>query len=193
MGNSVKTDELDQWNDYRIYTPARLIELTGDIDEDSASEFIKNIRLLDHVTDNDITILLSTSGGDVHYGMQIFDAIKECNSKVIIHAVGPCWSMGSVILQAGDVRKISANATVMVHLGTSEYPENHVMTQKQWILEHERIELATQKILLKRIKTKKPRFTKKQLHDMLVFDTILTAERTLEFGLADVIAQHKEF
>ena len=191
--SKVKTDELDQWHDYSIYTPARLIELAGDIDEDSASEFIKNIRLLDHVTDQDITILLSTGGGCVTSGMQIFDAIKECNSKVIIHAVGPCWSMGSVILQAGDVRRISANATVMLHLGTSEYPENHVMIQKRWIDEHERIEAVTQKILLKKIKTKKPRFTKKQLHDMLVFDTILTADKTLEFGLADEIAQHKEF
>lgn len=190
---NIKTDELDQWHDYGVYTPARLIDCMGSIDEEKAKEVIKNIRLLDFVSDKDITILLATEGGDVHWGMEIFDAIKECNSKVTIHAVGPCWSMGSVILQAGDFRLISPSATVMIHLGTSAYPENHVLTQKQWIEEHDRIEKETQEILYKKMKEKDLKFTKAKLQKLLTFDTIYTAEDTIKVGLADKIEDHKSF
>ena len=88
MATRVKTDELDQFHQYNVYTPARLIYLTGEINEDTATEFIKNIRLMDHVTDKDITVLINSEGGDIHNGMAIYDAIRECNSKVITHAVG---------------------------------------------------------------------------------------------------------
>ena len=95
--SKVKTDELDQFHQFNVYTSARLIYLKGAIDDESAAEFIKNIRLMDHVTDKDITVLINSEGGDVHQGMAIYDAIKECNSKVITHAVGPCYSMASII------------------------------------------------------------------------------------------------
>jgi ATP-dependent protease ClpP protease subunit len=65
MHKNIKTDELSQWHDYNVYTPARLINLEGSIDSDSASEFIKNIRLLDHVTDKDIIVLINSEGGSV--------------------------------------------------------------------------------------------------------------------------------
>jgi len=190
---TVKTDELDQWHEYGVYTPGRLISLLGDIDEDMAREFIKNIRLLDFVNDKDIHVLLATEGGDVHWGMQIFDAIKECNSKVTIHAVGPCWSMGAIILQAADHRRISSSATVMIHIGTAEYPKDHVLNINQWVAEHKRVDTEGNDILYKKMKEKNPKFTKVQLNKLLVFDTIYTADKAVEMGLANEVAEHKEF
>ena len=40
---------------------------------------------------------------------------------------------------------------------------------------------------LKRIKEKKPRFTRKQLQSMLTFDTILNPKQAIELGLADKV------
>ena len=193
MANSVKTDELDQWHEYDIYTPARLINLSGDINKKNASQFIKNIRLLDYVTDKDITVLISTSGGSVVHGMEIFDAIKECNSKVITHAVGPCWSMGSIILQAGDERIISTNASIMIHIGSEGYDDDHPENIKRWMKENERLDKITNEVLFKKIKEKKPRFKMERLQNMLMFDTIFTADKALEYGLVDRIAAHKSF
>jgi len=189
----IKTDEFGQFHEYGIYTPARIIECMGDIDEEKATEFVKNIRLLDHANDKDIIVMIATEGGDVHWGMAMFDAIKECNSKVTTHAVGPCWSMGSVILQAGDVRKISANATVMIHTGTDSYSEGHPKLNKKWMKENDRVEEVTVDILHKKIKEKKPRFSRQKLRDILVFDTIFTADECVTMGLADMIEDHKEF
>lgn len=190
---NIKTDELGQWHEYNVYTPARLINLNGSIDIDSSSEFIKNIRLLDHVSDKDITVLINSDGGDVTQGMAIFDAIKECNSKVITHVVGPTSSMASIIFQAGDERIISSSATLMIHMGNEEYDSDHKLNIKRWIKENDRIGQVADDILYKKITEKKPRFTKAKFNQLLTFDTIYTANQAIEIGLADRIAEHKSF
>ena len=193
MSSTIKTDELDQWHEHGVYKAARLIDCMGDIDEEKATQVIKNIRLLDFINQRDITILLSTSGGDVHWGMEIVDAIKECGSKVIIHAVGPCWSMGAIIFQAGDYRKISKNATVMIHVGSQEYPEDHTLNIERWIAENKRVGGVADNMLFQKLKKKNVRLTKKQFDKLLQFDTIYTAEDVIENGLADEIVSHREF
>lgn len=191
--NRVKTDELDQWHEYDVYTPGRIIALMDEINEESAKKFIKNIRLLDFVSDKDIVVLLATEGGDESWGLQIFDAIKECHSKVIVHSVGPCWSMGGIILQAADVRKISASATVMLHMGSRSYPDDHPLNLDKWIEENARIDEQIEDILLKRMRQKHPKLTRKQLRNMTIFDKIYTAEQAVEAGLVDKIEEHKSF
>lgn len=192
MSTKVKTDELDQWHEYNVYTPARLISLDGDIDLESATEFIKNIRLMDHVTDKDIVVLINSEGGSVGQGMAIYDAIKECDSKVITHAVGPCYSMAAIIFQAGDERIMSDNATLMIHVGEEGYETDHPVNIERWTKENKRLGDKADNILYQKIKNKKPRFKKEKFNELLVFDTIYTSQQALEMGLADRIKEHKE-
>lgn len=189
----INNDEISRWHDNGIYAPGRLIDCMDDIDEEKAKEVIKNIRLLDFVSDDDITILLATEGGDVSWGLEIVDAIKECNSKVTIHIVGPCFSMGAIIAQAADYRKISKNATMMIHTGKDSYPEDHPLNNERWIKENKRIGSIADDILFKKIKKKKPRFKKEAFNKLLVFDTIYTAIEVIDMGLADIIVEHKGF
>ena len=188
----VLTDELDQWHEYGVYTPARLIDLSGEISEESAVKFIKNIRLLDHVSDKSIKVLINTEGGDVHQGLAIIDAIRECQSEVITHAVGPCWSMGAAILQAGDKRLISQNATIMIHEGERELDKNNKANINAWNKEFDRVDDIYIDILHKKIKEKKPRYKRSNLENLLKYDKIFTAEKAIEFGLANEIAEHRE-
>lgn len=188
---NIKTNELDQLHHFGVYTPARLITLFGEINEESAGQFLRNIRLLDHLSSKEIKILINTDGGDVHQGLAIIDAIKECQSRVVTHAVGPTLSMGAAILQSGDFRLISANAIVMIHKGQMAI-DDHTINSKRWIDEYERIGEIYEDILLEKIKTKIPSFTKKRLEKLTTFDTILSAEEVVEHGLADEIVEHKE-
>ena len=169
------------------------IILSGEIKEEIAVQFIKNIRLLDYVNNNDITVLINTPGGCIHQGLAIIDAIRECKSKVITHAVGPCWSMGACILQAGDERLISANATIMIHAGQIILPEDHVVNVDRWHREYKRINKVYDEIIFKKIKEKRPRFTEKKLTDIMKFDTIYTAEQAIAMGLADKVEEHRSF
>lgn len=189
----IQPDELQQFHDFGVYTPARIISLDTEIDEDSAAQFIKNIRLMDHLTEKEITVLINTPGGSVHQGLAIYDAIKECRSEVITHAVGPCWSMGAIILQAGDQRIISQNATVMIHEGSTGFDEDHVKNIERWYKEDQRIGKVCDQILFEKMKEKNPKFTMKKLQQMNIFDTILTAEEAVKYGLAQKIAEHKGY
>lgn len=185
-------DELQNFHEHGVYTPARIIELFGEIDEEKANQFVKNIRILDFTNNNDIIVLINTPGGDAHQGLAIYDAIKECQSKVTTHAVGPCWSMGAAILQAGDRRVISKNSTVMIHTGESNL-EDHNENFERWWKEYKRIGEIYENILYCKIKEKKKRFTREKLKTMLTFDSILTADKIIEYNLAEEIAEHREF
>lgn len=186
----IKTDELDQFHSADVYKSARIICLFGEIDEATTNTFIKNIRLLDHISDKDITVLMNTIGGDVHLGLAIYDAIRECQSNVIIHCVANCWSAGAIILQAGDVRKISKNATVMLHVGNSDISD-HSENFKRWAKEHERLGQVFEDILYEKMREKKSDFRKSQLKKMLMFDTILVADQAVVLGLVDEVVEHK--
>ena len=186
-------DHLIAFHEYGVYVPNRIIDLSGEIDELEASKFIRNIRILDHTSEKDITVLINTPGGDVHHGLAIVDAIKECRSKVITHAVGPCWSMGACILVSGDERKISRNATVMIHAGEMGIDPDHPRNVDRWIKEFTRVGDIYDTLILQAIQKKKPRFQKKKLKDIMVFDTIYQADQVIGMGLADIIEEYKEF
>lgn len=191
--NRIKTDALDQYFEHGVYTPGRLLDLSGEIDEEKATKFIKGIRLLDHVGDEDIRVLINSPGGEVHQGLAIVDSIKECQSRVITHAVGAAWSMAGIILQAGDERIVSDNATLMIHIGSEGYDEDHPLNVERWQKEYKRIEKINEDILFEAIKKKHPRFTRKKLKELLIFDTIYTAKQSIDMGLADKIEEHKTY
>lgn len=186
----LKTDELDQFHQFNVYTPARIINLSGEITEELAAEFIKNIKLLDHASDKEIAVLINTEGGDVHQGLAIYDAIKECRSQVITQSVGPTWSMGAVILQAGDKRVVSKNSTIMLHVGKVTLPDEHPEIVAAWAKEFDRVSEVCDKIICDKIKEKHPKFSKRKLKELTIFDRIYTAEETVEMGLADELADY---
>ena len=189
--SNVKTSELDQWHEFGVYTPARLIDLSGEIHQEKATEFIKNIRLLDYVSDKEIRVLINSEGGDVRAGMDIVDAIKECQSKVITHVVGVAESMAAIITQAGDERLISYSGSIMIHVGQEGYDLNHPRNLEAWMKESRRLGKLADGLLFKQIKKKKPRFTKKAFDELITFDTIYTSKEAVDMGLVDRIVEHK--
>ena len=88
---------------------------------------------------------------------------------------------------------VSASATVMIHIGNQGYPEDHALNIERWIAESKRIGDIADNILFRKIKMKKPRFRKQKFDELLIFDTIYTANQAIEMGLADKIAEHKSF
>ncbi len=65
-----------------------------------------------------LIVLLSTNGGDVDAGLTIYDTIKgvrEQGRQVYTVAIGHCFSMGVVVLQAGSLRLITPNTYLMIH------------------------------------------------------------------------------
>lgn len=155
------------------------------------AKFIKALIILDNLAktgDNPINIILNHIGGSVSDGMAIYDAIKAAVNPVFIKVMGSAESMGAIILQAADERAMSPHSVLMIHHGQTG-GEGHKKTVESLIDFGKEYDKKLDKILLTRIKQKKPKFTKKQLDDMLNFDRYFTAEQALEYGLIDVIEE----
>ncbi len=107
----------------------RVIYLMGDIDDEMARHFIIVLNFLDNIANEPIRILLNSDGGSEAAGYAIFDAIKLAKNPVLIDGIGMVASMAAVIIQAGDVRRLSNNAVFMIHHGSMSMPD-HVEQDK---------------------------------------------------------------
>ncbi len=151
-----------------------------------AERMIKNLTILEGMNSEPITILMNNIGGDEYHGFAIYDAIRACKSPVTIVAMGHAMSMGSIILQAADERVMAPTASQMIHYGTWGI-HDHAKTTQQWAKEGQRIDKWMEQMYLTKIREKHPDFKLKALEKMLNFDTFLTAQESIDLGLADKI------
>ena len=192
----INRDDVDKLYDYDLYIPSRTIymgSVQSDINEGEsgveaimAERVVKALHLLDQKNEP-ITIIMNNPGGDWYHGMAIYDAIKACQSTVTIKVYGMAMSMGGIILQAADKRIMAPNAKFMMHYGYMGMPSNHTKIFKKWSEETEKVDKDMEQIFLDKIHDVKPNFTLKELQDLLNFDTIYTAQETIDMGLADEI------
>lgn len=194
-------DDIDKLMEYNIYLPTRTIYMGSESTDDSsesgtdykmAERMIKCLHILDNSApagDNPITIIMNNPGGDEYHGMAIYDAIKSCKNHITIIAMGHAMSMGSIILQAADKRIMSPNSKFMIHYGTPIHvdSESHPKVNDNWIEEDKKFRVWMEDLYLGKILEKHPKFNKKKLIEMLNFDTILSAQETIDLGLADEI------
>lgn len=80
----------------------------------TASDFIDQLK---EIT-GDIHLHINSPGGRIFDGIAIYNAIKSHPSTVTTIADALAASIASVIFQAGDVRQMTRNATMMIHDGS---------------------------------------------------------------------------
>lgn len=190
------SNDVDSFHDHGIYLPTRTIYIGSEqydpehgesgTDGAMAARAVKNLHILDKLSEEPITIIANNLGGDEYSCFAIIDAILACRSHVTIIAVGHAMSAGSLILQAADERIMAPNAVQMIHYGTWSCSD-HTKIFKNWAKECERIDRWMEQYYLDRIREKHPTFSLKKLQKLLNFDTFLTAEESVQLGLADKI------
>ena len=100
------------------------------VDYRMAINFVKNIRHLDSLSNNEIRINMQSIGGSWQSGMAIYDAILACKSYVTIVAYGQAESMSGIILQAADNRLMSPHSHFMAHFGSTDCSGDYLSSQK---------------------------------------------------------------
>ena len=76
------------------------------------------MRTADDEEKQPITIVFSSPGGSVVEGMALWDYIQQvrrAGHHVTTHTIGYAASMAGILLQAGDVRTMGAEAYILVH------------------------------------------------------------------------------
>lgn len=109
--------------DYNYNPSTNEIFVFGDIDRQQSLNFIKALNILES-TPYPIYVHMSTDGGCVYAGFAMYDAILNSKTQIQIICHGLVASMGTIILQAADVKVATKNSTLMIHEMHSESSGN---------------------------------------------------------------------
>lgn len=181
-------DESSFFFEHDLHFPTRTYQPRDtEIDSGYLDKLSKALLLLENVSGEPIHIILNCEGGDVTQGLAIYDRIKASPCHVTITVLGECSSMTTVILQAGDRRRIYKNSVMMYHDGTAEYPKGHKNAIKAWQRVNDIQDRECNRILYERMKEADPKLTLKKLESSQTHDVVLTAHEALQKGLVDEI------
>ncbi len=178
--------DLDGERSYDIYSRLlknRIILLTGEINDNSASVVIAQLLYLDSLGNEDISLYINSPGGSVSSGMAIYDTINFIKSDVSTIGMGMAASMAAFLLSSGTKGKRCAlsNCEVMIHqpLGGAEGQATEIKIAAEHILK-----------LKKKLNTILAKNTKKSLKTIerdTERDHFLDAKEALDYGLIDKI------
>lgn len=196
MSKRVNRDDIDKFHDADIYVPQRTLYIGSVLNDIEAGESgcdaymaeraVKNLHILDKLSNEPITILMNNIGGDEYHCFAIYDAIKACKSHITIIVYGHAMSAGSIILQAADERIMTPTSRQMIHYGTWGV-HDHAKTTQKWAEEGKKIDSWMEKMYLEKIRQKQPGYKIGRIQRLLDHDTFLTAKESVELGLADKI------
>jgi len=180
-----KNDLLEKIMEHGVDTRARIVYIDDEVDEKLYRRVTRCLKMLDR-TDGQITIVLNCPGGSVTDGFGIYGAIRRCRNTVKIIVEGCAMSMGSIIMQAGDIIQMDEDAVVMIHFGEISL-HDHSKNVKRAVEENERQGEWMIDLFVKKIRQKKPRYSRQQFEEDIMFDRYYTAKEALKLGLIDEI------
>jgi ATP-dependent protease ClpP protease subunit len=212
MKTEQQNNSLHDIHDYNIDIENREIYLHSCFSEDdnnepgvdyrSAITFEKNLRYLNTLSLDPILVHMHLPGGDWQDCLGIYDNIKNSKSKVGIVAYAKVESSSTVLLQAADLRILSANTNFLIHYGSISVDNEHkaALSTVQWSeRESEKmIDIFTEQCIKSRIaqeKNWKKMIVRKHIITQLATkrDWILTAEEAVYYGFADGILGSKKY
>ena len=188
------------WDVYSRMLKDRIIFLTGPVDDDMANHLVAQMLLLESQDDKSpITMYVNSPGGSVVHGMAIYDTMQYLNSPIHTVVIGHAASMGSFLAQAGEPghRYVLPYSRTMIHrvssgtTGTSgsiHVQELEFEDAKRHLDESKRLNEELTKLYVHHNSAGK---TYEELYEEMKFDTFLSAQDAVDYGLADAIVRKK--
>ena len=188
---------------YDIYSRLlkdRIVMLDTEVSEHSASLIVAQLLFLEAENpDKDISLYINSPGGVVSAGLAIYDTMQFIKPDVQTIVIGQAASMGSMLAQAGapGKRMVLPEARTMIHRVSSGTPGTrgsvHVQDlqfedSKRAFEESVRINKRLTELYVKHNTAGK---TYKELYEIMKFDTFLSAQQAVDFGLADKIIEKR--
>jgi len=171
--------------------------ISGEVDGAMFDGLTKSLMTLEDygVKFETLNIELASYGGDVYLGFAVFDILsrykKEKKISLNITSYGPVMSMGALILQAGDVRRMSTNAVMLIH-PISGMMEGNKDEMKAEAVQMDRLDEVYKGIFVERAKTCGVDSTTNQVMHELTnahnsAGTYLSAQEAKKYGFVDEI------
>lgn len=174
----------------------RIIMLTTDVNEHSASLVIAQMLFLESENpDADILMYINSPGGEVTSGLAIYDTMQFIRPDVSTIVMGQACSMGSLLAQAGapGKRLVLPESRTMIHRvssgtkgtsGSVHVQDLQFEDAKRSFEESQRLNKRLTELYVKHSSKGKEY---DELFATMKFDTFLSAQEAVDFGLADEV------
>ncbi len=183
---------------YDIYSRLlkdRIVMLDSDVNEHTASVIVAQLLFLESQGNEDIQFFINSPGGLVTAGLAIYDTMQFIKPEVSTIVLGQAASMGSFLAQAGAKGKrfVLPESRTMVHRVSSGTPGTrgsvHVQElqfedAKRTYEESQRINKRLTELYVRHNTAGK---TYDELFETMKFDTFLSADQAVAYGLADKV------
>lgn len=165
----------------------RCIFLEGEINQQSALEFVKSLMIL--VADDStkpVNVLVNSPGGEINAGMLIYDAIHSSIVPVKMFCLGRAYSMGALLFLSGEHgRYMLKNSELMLHEPLIGGKVGGNTTSIKELSDS----LIKTRDKLNKIISQYSGKTIEEVEKATDHDHFYTAEESLEFGLCDEIVE----
>jgi ATP-dependent Clp protease protease subunit len=179
---------------YDIYSrllKERIVMLDTDVNEHTASLLVAQLLFLESEDpERDILFYINSPGGSVTAGMAIYDTMQYIRPDVSTVVMGQACSMGSLLAQAGAAGKrlMLPHARHMIHQ-VSSGTQGTAIDMKIAMEETLRMNNSLINIYIQHNTAGK---TFEELEKDMSRDFYMTAEQSIEYGLADRVITSRE-
>ena len=189
---------------YDIYSRLlrdRIVILDGEVNNHASSLITAQLLFLEADNpDKDISMYINSPGGSVTAGLAIYDTMQFIKPDVHTIVIGQACSMGSFLAQAGapGKRYVLPESRTMIHRVSSGTPGTsgsvHVQElefedARRAFEESKRINHRLTELYVKHNTRGK---TFDDLFTAMKFDTFLSAQEAVDYGLADKVIANRD-
>jgi len=178
----------------------RIVILDTDVNEHTASLLVAQFLFLESEdTEKDILFYINSPGGLVTAGLSIYDTMQFIKPDVSTIVIGQACSMGSFLAQAGapGKRVVLPESRTMIHRvssgtrgtsGSVYVQELEFEDARRSMEESKKVNTRLTELYVKHNTANK---TYEEMAETMKFDTFLTAQEAVEWGLADKVVDKR--
>ena len=188
---------------YDIYSRLlkdRIIMLQGVVEDYMANLVVAQMLFLESQNpDKPIKLYINSPGGSVTAGLAIYDTMQFVKCPVHTMVMGQAASMGSFLAQAGAAghRYVLPESRTMIHRvssgtrGTSGSVHVQELQFEDAIRSMEESKRLNKRLTELYVKHNSKEKQYDELFETMKFDTFLSAEEAVEYGLADKVIEKR--
>lgn len=179
----------------------RIVFLNGPVDDHSANLIVAQLLHLESVdSEKDINFYINSPGGSVTSGLSIYDVMQFVKPDVATYVMGQAASMGSFLAQAGTKGKrfVLPESRTMIHRvssgtrGTSGSVHVQELQFEDAVRAMDESKRLNERLTQLYVKHNTAGKTYDELFETMKFDTFLSADDAVAFGLADKVVQSRQ-
>jgi len=188
---------------YDIYSrllKERIVMLNGVVEDHMANSIVAQLLFLESENpEKDISLFINSPGGQVTAGLSIYDTMQFIKPDVATYVMGQAASMGSFLAQAGAEGKrfVLPESRTMIHRvssgtrGTSGSVHVQELEMEDAIRSFEESKRINKRLTELYVKHNTAGKNYDEMFETMKFDTFLSAEEAVEWGLADKIVEKR--